>query len=67
MKIGNQAQSIQMPKDSFYKAVRGTIKDIKNGWATIEATQIVDKWSSSWEKHPSSCLTSVKLENLEVI
>ena len=67
MKIGNQVQSVQMPKDSFYKAVRGTIKDIRNGWATVEATQVIDKWSTSWENHPSSCLTSVQLDNLQTV
>tara|TARA_R110000822_G_scaffold149775_2_gene288842 strand:+ start:422 stop:634 length:213 start_codon:yes stop_codon:yes gene_type:complete len=67
MKIGDKVESIKMEQDSFYKAVKGTITDIRNGFAVIDATQVIDKWSKDWANHPSSCSTSARLEDLKLI
>lgn len=64
MQIGDFVASTHMPQDSHYRFVAGKITDIRNGWATVDATIVQDKWSASPYQHPTSCRTSVKLEYL---
>jgi hypothetical protein len=62
--VGDTVETIRMSGDSFYKHVRGTVTAIRNGWASIDATQVIDKWSTDWAAHPTSCATSAKLDNI---
>jgi hypothetical protein len=64
--IGKQVECHDMPSSSFYVAVSGIVEDVKGDWATVRATQVMDRWSVLWEKHPTSCLTSVLIANLEM-
>lgn len=64
--IGKTVECHTMPEGSFYVAVKGTVKDVKNGWATINATKVIDRWNILWQDHPTSCSTSARVENLEL-
>jgi hypothetical protein len=66
-KVGQPVQANQMARDSFYKKVRGTVTSIRNGYVQISATEVIDKWSKAWEKHPTSCATAAKIEHVEAI
>lgn len=63
--IGDSVEATVMSVDSFYKKIRGTITAMpRNGWVNINATQVIDKWSTDWAKHPTSCATGAKTQNL---
>ena len=64
MQIGDFVASTHMPQGSHYRFVAGQITDIRNGWATVKATIVQDKWSDRPYQHPSSCSCSVKLDYL---
>ena len=64
MQIGDIVASTHMPQDSHYRFIAGSIKDIRSGWATVDATVVQDKWSDAPYQHPTSCAVSVKLEHL---
>ena len=65
--VGKTIECHKMSLDSFYVAVKGTVEKVDNGFATVRATQVIDRWSILWEDHPSSCLTSCRVENLEIV
>lgn len=65
--VGKTVECHAMPEGSFYHAVRGTVEAVKNGWASVRATEVIDRWNITWQRHPSSCMTSVKIVNLEII
>jgi hypothetical protein len=62
--IGDTVETVRMSEDSFYKQVRGTVTAIRNGRASIDASRVIDRWSTDWATHPTSCATSAKLENI---
>jgi len=64
--IGKNVKCFNMPESSFYDAISGTVEEVKNGWATVRATQVMDRWNILWQDHPSSCLTSARVEDLEL-
>jgi hypothetical protein len=64
--VGQMVVANKMPVDSFYKKVAGKIFVIKNGWIGIEATDVMDKWSSVFVKHPTSCMIFAKIEDCAV-
>ena len=66
IKIGDSVLAVKMPEDSFYKQVIGIITDIRNGFAYIDATIVMDKWSDKFEEHPTKCSTSTKIENITI-
>lgn len=65
MEIGTRVIATRMATDSFYKQVIGTLTGIKNGFAEIEADTVMDKWSTTFSKHPSTCRTSARLEHVK--
>jgi hypothetical protein len=62
--IGDIVETVRMCDTSFYKQVRGTVTAIRNGWASIDATQVIDNWSTDWTPHPTSCATGAKLGDI---
>lgn len=64
--IGKIVECHDMPDGSFYTAVRGELVAVKNGWATIRATEVIDRWNILFQRHPSSCMTSVLAKNVEL-
>ncbi len=60
IKVGNEVEAT-MPAGSFYKRVQGVVTKIENGWVSIRATKVIDKWSTDWMDHPTSCTTSTKI------
>lgn len=66
IKIGDKVEAT-MSSDSFYKKARGVVTEIKNGFVSFEATQVISKWSKTWENHPTSCATSAKICNVKII
>lgn len=60
--IGQQVHATKMATDSFYLEVKGTVTGIRNGYVLIDATEVKDRWSKKWEKHPTSCSTACKIE-----
>jgi hypothetical protein len=67
MQIGTQVKATIRSTDSFYKAVIGELVEVKNGWAKVRATQVMDKWSKSFEQHPTSCLVHAYERDLEAV
>ena len=67
MKLGDKIHAKKMPKDSFYKEVKGVVIEVSNGFVKIRASQIMDKWSKAWESHPTSCMTNAKIEDCLII
>lgn len=63
--IGQTVECHAMPAGSFYTAVRGTVEKVSGDWVTIRATEVIDRWSITFQTHPSSCMTSALLKNLE--
>jgi len=64
--IGKIVECHEMPEGSFYNAVRGELVEVKNGWASIRATEVIDRWNILFQKHPSSCMTSARVENIKL-
>jgi len=64
MKIGDRVHAHRMASDSFYKQVIGTLVDVKNGYAVIDADTVMDRWSMSFDRHPSNCRTSARLSDV---
>ena len=64
--IGKQVECHNMPEDSFYNAVAGTVEKVRGEWATVRATRVMDNWNILWQDHPTSCMTSVLIKNLEM-
>ena len=64
LQIGQRVHAVKMAPDSFYLQVRGTLTGIRNGFAQIEATEVMDRGSKKWKEHPTSCATSAKVENV---
>lgn len=62
--VGQEVIATRMAPDSFYRQVRGTVTAIRNGFVCINATQVISKWGKTWEKHPTSCATSAKIEHV---
>ena len=64
--IGQKVESTRMGSSSFYKRVRGTVTDIRNGFVEIDATEVIDRWSKSWERHPLSdgCSCAARIEDV---
>lgn len=65
--IGKRVQCYEMPLDSFFSAVDGIVTEMRNGWATVRTDRVMSKWDVTWQDHPSTCLTSCKIDNLEVV
>jgi hypothetical protein len=65
--IGTYVHASQMAVDSFFLEVKGFVREIlKNGWVRIEADQVRPKFNGqTWRKHPSTCMTSARIENLQ--
>lgn len=53
-----------MAADSFYKQVIGKVSYVRNGFVGINATLVMDKWSTEFETHPSQCGTSARIEDV---
>lgn len=64
--VGLTVHATAMPDDSFYREIKGVVTAVRNGWVTIRADQVLDKYSEEWHAHPSSCLTSTLLQHIEV-
>lgn len=66
MLVGQRVHATAMPDDSVYLEVKGEVVRVNNGWVTIRADQVLDRYSDEWYPHPSSCLTSTLLVHVEV-
>lgn len=66
-KTGQKVKATKMESDSFYKQVIGTVQTVKNGFVEIKATEVMDKWSNKFKKHPTSCVTATRIENVQAI
>jgi len=66
---GRKVRALRMGCDSFYQQVIGQVTEVRNGFVRIDATLIIDRWSKSnqFEPHPSSCSTSAKVADVEII
>lgn len=67
LKIGQRVEITKMAKDSFYVRVRGEVTEVRNGFISVVADEVMDRWSRTWEKHPSSCRTGGRKENVVAI
>lgn len=66
--LGKRVEANITVNDSFYKSVRGIVTRVQaNGWVNIQADEVIDKWSETWEMHPTTCATSAKIENTKLI
>lgn len=63
--IGDTVEAVRMPGDSFYLQIRGTVVALRNGWATVQASEVKDRWSREWAKHPTFCAASCRVEDLQ--
>ena len=57
----------RMASDSFYRQVIGKVAGVHNGHVSINATFVMSKWSKEFEAHPTSCLTSAAIDDVEII
>lgn len=64
--VGKIAECYAMPEGSFYHAVRGVIEGVEGEWAKLRAAQVIDRWNITWQDHPTSCLTHVRVANIEL-
>lgn len=62
--IGDRIRAIRMADDSFYLQAEGIVTDIKNGFVQFQADYVKDRYSKEWKKHPTSCATSARIENV---
>jgi hypothetical protein len=62
-------KAVRMADDSHYRQVIGTATTVRNGYVEIEALLVVDRFAipGAFERHPSRCNTSARLEDVEVI
>ncbi len=67
IEIGTRVHATRMANDSFYKQVIGTLVEIKNGFAVIKADRVMDKCSTAFEAHPSTCTTSARVDDVVVV
>ena len=67
MEIGQRIRANKMCESGFYIKAEGAITGIKNGFILFNADRVMDKWSKKWKDHPTSCATSVKVENAVLI
>jgi len=63
MQPGDKVRAEVMPRDSFYQKVEGVVHAVRNGWLTIRATRVMSKWANEFADHPTSCMTSAKVEH----
>jgi hypothetical protein len=52
-------------KDSLMKKVIGTVTSVTNGYATIQTTEVMSRYSDTFKKH--SMGITAKIENVEVV
>lgn len=57
----------RMASDSFYRQVIGKVAGVRNGHVSINATLVMSKWSNTFEAHPTSCLTSAAIDDVEIM
>jgi len=62
IQVGGKVKAVKMASDSFYKQVIGSVTEIRNGFASIQTTEVMDKWSKSFVVH--SCTTAAKLADV---
>ena len=62
--IGQKVMAVKMAADSNYLQVVGTVTEIRSGFAQINATEVLDRFSKKWKQHPTSCGCSAKIENV---
>ena len=67
MKIGDRVIANKMPAGSIYTRVIGRVTGFKNGFVEIKATIVLDKWSTDFTKHPSSCALAARIEEVSVL
>jgi hypothetical protein len=67
IKVGDTVVAQKMPADSFFTEVIGTVTGINNGYVSIQATVVKDRWSKEFERHPSACATGAKIEHVTII
>ncbi len=65
--VGQRVLAKKMAHDSFYKQVEGIVTEIKNGFVHIKADTVMSKWDNAFEKHPTFCSTSARIENVVAV
>lgn len=57
-----------MASDSFYEEIKGRVMLVtEHGFVNIQAFEVKDKWSKQWHRHPTSCITSARIANVNII
>lgn len=70
LKKGDKVEVLEMPADSHYRAIRGKVEYVRNGWVGILATEVVTKWDDDDEFKPhlgGGCSTAAKREEVCLI
>ncbi|GAB6121018.1 hypothetical protein [Dysgonomonas termitidis] len=67
IQIGERVEIVAMPEGSFYKKVKGIVTEIKNGFVTVQADEVMSKWGNEYKKHPSTCSTAGRIENVIIL
>ena len=65
--IGDKIRANKMSEDSFYLQAEGIVTAIKNGIVNFDADYVKDRYSKVWKKHPTSCATAARIENVSKI
>ena len=64
LKVGDKVFVSNMPKDSFYKQVVGTVTKVGEQLVHINATHCMSKWGNTLKEHPTSCAIAVPICNV---
>jgi len=62
--VGSRVEIVEMANSSFYKRVKGIVTEIRNGYVYVEADEVMSKWDNKYKKHPGTCATAGKIENV---
>lgn len=56
-KPGQTVHATAMPRDSFYREIKGTVENAHNGLVVIRAVVVKSKWRDQFTRHPGCCVT----------